>query len=436
MSKLWDQVTVVHNTGTNVISELNDSLVDPPLQATLPPEETPMYVVVGTDDGLVRKTDEWQTSEVPGSSPGTCCLVTDRRSIFIIGNCPDPEISGDYVQDISHAAVDTVTAKNSLLTTRFSIRSNDGVRFRITPTEFGGLEEAATYIRRAQAQWVRAEEFFIDFEQQQDRLTEAVANSEIDRARRERAKMLDSLSELGQSSSLYNIELPVLDQKRAEAKQRIVNAMCHGHWQRICDILETGDNQFEQGEMVGASEAYRDGCELYQSMVETGGPDFSLPDIESANPEFQPVTVHNALIDRLEESSQALSDRSLGTQREGLIPLTTGIDYIDDGLQVIGNSPDISQQTISVRLTELRQQITSQLEECVKGFEERGDEAAESGDKEIAAQQYERGIDALDCQQNLVTTDDALEYTLSLGERRKILEEKIGRLEWQWGGGH
>jgi hypothetical protein len=114
---------------------------EPPVRS-LEGTEAPAYVLTNEQRGIGLGTKRNTTT--PADGRGSVCLVTDRRTLCLVGG--DDE---DEVIEVPHEAVASVEYHTSLLRKRFVLRTPRKQYHYWVPrsTATGLLEQAATYVR-------------------------------------------------------------------------------------------------------------------------------------------------------------------------------------------------------------------------------------------------------------------------------------------------
>jgi len=425
MSSNWNSVTVVGDPGTGAETPVDGHVGEQTIESYTDADETTTHLVVGTDDGLVRETDDWQTVEQPGTHSGVVVIVTDRRVVFVVGNCRDPDVDGDYVRSIDHADVENATATNSLFTTRFSVTDASGVVLAVTPTETDGLEAIATTIERATLRWQSANEFFDDFEKRLIAIEEAFAGGDDDTGRARRHRLIKELGDLGQTSSLNAVELPALDADCEAARTRLDHATCRGYWIQARGLIETGDGHVDAGELAEAVAAYRGACSAFQSLAETGGPTEAAFSDDSLSMDLGPFDLDDALIDRLDACRVRATHEDVAATAVWP-PLVSGYEQFQSGLQRAGAELDIEPESVGETLDTVRQAADEAFADAIEAEERRGDDAQDDGDSEQARAHFENALELLDQRAAVTDEDDP--------DLRARLDEKIERSKWEWVG--
>lgn len=432
MSELSDRVTVVGEP-TGERQNPSDLVGARSVREYLRDDETVEFAVVGTDDGLVRETDDWQTTESPGSASGVVVLVTDRHVVFAVGDCRDPDVDGDYVRHVDHAAVEDVTVTNSLLSTGFTVATED-VRLTVTPRETDGLDDVARYVERAQMQWRSAEEFFDGLGDELRALENEVADGDDASARRRRHEIQNGLSELGQTSSLHAVELPALESDRDRIQQRLDDALCRGYWYRARERTNDARQRRESGAVADAAAAYRDACDEYQSMVEFGGPRaeaFEDDALELAN---NPFDLEGVLANGLASCGQTLQNGAEPETGATAWPaLLAGYEHLLSAVRIGGDRLDTDPDELRATVERVRQRTVDAYVEAAERFEERGDASYDDGDDDEADDRYDRARELLAEGRELADAHEEV-ATDSVEECADRIEEKRERSQWEWGG--
>jgi len=395
------------------------------IQSYATDDETVTHLLLGTDDGLQRETDDWQTTEEPGPDSGVVVLVTDRRVVFVVGNCRDPDVDGDYVRTVEHADIREATATDSLLSTTFAVTTGDGVSLAVTPSDTDGLDDLASFVNRARMQWRSARDFFDDFNEALIAVEEAVADGNPDRAERRRQAVDNDLAELGQTSSLHAVELPALEADCADARERLDHAMCRGYWHRARTLIERGDEARSDGDLTAGATGYRDACSAFRAMVDYGGPTETAFHEESLAMTLGPFDVERALLDRLADCRERASD---GEADPATVwpALLRGYDHLRSALGIGGRRLDTESDTLAVALKTTREEAAEAFGNAIRAAEERGDDASGDGDGDRARDHYDTALELLDERASVTGKVDE-----SVRER---ITEKRERTEWEWVG--
>lgn len=426
MSQVSNGVTVIGGGG-----QLPDQLVDASSVRTyVGDDEHVKFVLVG-DGELVRETDDWKTTEAPGPNEGVVVVVTDRRVVFVVGACLDPDVDGDDVRRVHHADVDDVGFTDSLLSTTFTVRDADGVEFSLTPAATDGLEDLCRFVTRASMRWEPAREFFDGLDDSLDELETAVASGDTAEARRQRKSVYERLSDVGKTSSLNAVDLPALDADRGDAKRRIADAFSRGYWRRARDLTETGDERREADGVLEAAAAYRDACEAAEKLVAEGGPAERAFDGDALAAALGPFSIVDALAERLAKTRRDLADADLDARLAGCERVLAGYDHLQAAVADGGDRLEVDPADLQGQFGEQRQRIAEALERCVTTATERG-EAAD--DDESARAQYQTALDALDQRERLAERHDDVPMPESIDAKRAELEDEIERTQWEWVG--
>jgi len=424
MSDRWNSETVVSDRSVTGQEGIDGLVGDGSIQSYVADDATVTYLVVGTNDGLVRETDDWETTEVPGPDSGVVVIVTDRRVVFVVGNCRDPDVDGDDVRVVDHANVEDASVANSLLSTRFTVTAADGVALSVTPTATDGLQDIANYVTKAARRWRSARDFFDDFGERLIDVEEAFADDEAAGQKRRR-KLVKGLSDLGQTSSLHAIDLPALDADRDAARTRLDHATCRGCWHRARELIEAGDDHLAADALADAVTSYRDACAALRAMGEDGELAEAAFSEGSLAMELGPFDIEPALRDRLATCRERAADADVAVTTVWPV-LVDGYDDLQSAHRFVGRVLDADLDGLADATAAARSEAADAFDGAIKRAEQRGDEAEEAGDSDAAREHFEEALALLDERASVTGEHDT--------DLRERLDEKVERSKWEWVG--
>lgn len=421
--------------GARSAEEVTDLLGRASTAAYCRDDETVQFMLVGKDDGLARGSDDWETTQEPGPDSGVVVLVTDRQTIFVVGECRDPEVDGDYVRRVKHADVDDVAVESSLLSSTFVLTTDDGVRLSITPTTTDGIGEVTRYVERASLRWSEAPAVFDSLDDEVEAIRESVVTGDLEDASRRKRSILQSLRSLGQTSSIHHVDLPALDVDRQRARERLANALGVGYWRRLERLVEEADAERERGDVDAAAVGYRQACEAFDAMtsnVDTGRNPFS--DVDAAG-ELAPEHVGDALLGRLETCGERADDAADPTVAlSAWVALLEGYEAVRSAVNLDPDAVNADPDEVHARLHRAARRTAGTTVDVAECFEERGDEAMAARDADEGREEYERAVSVLDQHRELAGRFDAAVDEDDAAAVRDRLADKIAQTQWEWGG--
>jgi len=430
MSKRAKLTTVIGNSGGG--GAVPDELVEASdVRSYLQDGESLKYVVVGTDK-LVRETDDWKTTEEPGSDGGVLLAVTDKGLLFIVGGCRDPDVDGDYVRRVHHADVEEVTINDSLLSSSFTVETRDGVVMKMTPASMDELTTVRQYVTSAHLRWKSAREFLTDLDADLEELESTVAAGQGDEVTRLKNSIYEEIISIGETSSLNSVDLPALDDDLDEAKRRLRLATGRGYCRLARDELGMAIEHRDAGALTDAADSLRVGAEALEKLIVDNGLRESQFGDDDAAQKLEPGQLTEAVSQEQAAICTLLSAESIDTQARTLPIIEDAVEHLDAVLADSGERLQIDTEELEAALEACRTDIAAAYEACANEFADR----ATTGDDDDQDQRATlgRAIDAIDRRRELARESEYLAVDESLAERREELEAQIERLEWQWVG--
>ena len=252
-----------------------------------------------------------------------------------------------------------------------------------------------------------------------------MAAGDDDTGRARRHELIKELGDLGQTSSLNAVELPALDADCEAARTRLDHATCRGYWIQARELIQTGDDHVDDGELAEAVEAYRGACSAFQSLTETGGPTEAAFSDDSLSMELGPFELDTALMDRLDVCRARAAEDDV-TAAAVWPPLVTAYEQLQSGLRRVDTGLGTGPESVVETLNTVRQAAGEAFTDAIEADERRGDDAQDDGDSERARAHFENALELLE-QRTAVTSED------DSGLRAR-LDEKIERSKWEWVG--
>ncbi|MFB6308382.1 MAG: hypothetical protein ABEH35_03550 [Haloarculaceae archaeon] len=432
MSELWDRVNEIGDS-TRVVGGDPDNLVQADsIETYCQDGATIEYIVIGTDDGLTRQNDDWETTEAPGDDYGTVLVVTDMRLLFLVGDCRDPDVDGDYHRAVDLSTVESAAYESSLLSSELRIETDDGVQYSLTPTDDGGLNDAVEFIRRASLRWDTIEETIDEIDQATEEIEAALLSGDQRRASSARQSISQDISQIEQSSSLNRVELEAADRAIEDAKSDIRRAQVRGCLRRCALLLEEGDEELESAFGVQPVETYSEACEAFAEAASSLVYGESLSDV-AVDTAIPPADLGVELVARLNDCCDRIEDLSDPFERARVWELLVdGFERLDEATA----QPEIGfeDDDVEFRLSWAVQQRADCLLDAVTQLEDEGDQLYDAGDGDDARDRYERAIDLAQQRRSMAESGyDAVDPVID-DDRIEQLQEKLERTEWEWVG--
>lgn len=139
-------------------------------------DESLRHVLTNRAVGVEREGDEETVQLAPGDDHGALAIVTDRRLLLLVGDCPARE--GDVAMPIPHEVVTTAEAETETLTERLVVETEADVAWAFTAREAGGAANAAAFVADASDAWQAVEANLDAVEDARDRLEDALADDD------------------------------------------------------------------------------------------------------------------------------------------------------------------------------------------------------------------------------------------------------------------
>lgn len=114
-------------------------------------DESLRYVLTNRAVGVHREGDEETVQLPPGDDHGALALVTDRRTLLLVGHCPERD--GDVAMPIPHEVVTDATAETETLTERLVVETESDVAWAFTARETGETATVADFVAGASEAW-------------------------------------------------------------------------------------------------------------------------------------------------------------------------------------------------------------------------------------------------------------------------------------------
>ena len=378
-------------------------------------------------DGFHRQKDDWESTEISGPDANTFLVLTDRNVLFIVGKCRDPSVEGDYVRTIPYEDITTVHVSDSLLSTKFSLETDDGVKMSFQPSNTDGLIEAEQFIQRARTRWRSAQSALTGLDTKLLDLEMAIVEGNNDNARQIRRELNDIIYDAKNSSSINEVTLDVLDDRLDAAEKQIKLTQARGHYRRGVQFTTEAADSIAIGQLESAIDKLEIACEGYRTASDILAPSYGLDDldIDTTNDEAQ-------IIELLGECCAATT--TVNDHHQAVACWQGLYNCYSSLLAILNFVSEMVQATVvgvKFQLVWISHQLADVLLTRAVKLVSEGDTHMADDDSEAARKAYQTALDLLERREAL---DPPVGRIPSQSEIDSTdLEEKIARTAWRWG---
>lgn len=346
-------------------------------------DESLRHVLTNRAVGVEREGDEETVQLAPGDDHGALAIVTDRRLLLLVGDCPERE--GDVAMPIPHEVVTTAEAETETLTERLVVETEADVAWAFTAREAGDAANAATFIADASDAWQAVEANLDAVEDARDRLENALEDDDWAAADEAIADARDGLGPM--EAALADVAIDRLEEQVDPLAGEVDELAALRH-RRAADTLA------DEAEAALADFEYQAGHERLQDAAEHAEQAAALVENEDEAIADGGATVA-ATVERIEDlradlGRRPLSDaaahhqRAVETEDE-----TERIDALEDAFACYRNAASL----VAAPDSPFEGDEAAAREDAVAVIEELLEARTEAAEKQRAAAEWEADTD-------------------------------------------